>query len=60
MAEHFTTSDVARELRVSESTVRQLERTGKLSATRTGTGIRVFKPDDVHRLATERSERRGR
>jgi len=50
-----TTVGVARLLRISEVRVRQLEREGKLPATRTSTGQRIFLREDVLRLARERA-----
>lgn len=55
----LTTSDVARELRISESSVRGLERSGRLPATRTATGIRLFDPADVRRMAEQRAQQRA-
>jgi DNA-binding transcriptional MerR regulator len=46
--------DVALILRCSTEYVRQLERSGKLSAERTPTGRRIFRADEVERLAVER------
>ena len=43
----LTTSTVARRLQVSESTVRNLVRSGLLKAARTESGIRIFDPADV-------------
>jgi excisionase family DNA binding protein len=53
----LTTGDVARKLRVSESHVRDLERSGRLPALRTSTGIRLFQASDVEKLAAERLAR---
>jgi excisionase family DNA binding protein len=60
MSEPMTTSDAARLLRVSESAVRALERNGRLPATRTPSGMRIFSKQDVERLASERSQRAQR
>jgi excisionase family DNA binding protein len=60
MTAPITTSEAARLLRVSEASVRQLERNGRLAATRTGTGMRLFIRSDVERLALERAQRPGR
>jgi DNA-binding transcriptional MerR regulator len=46
-------------LKCSPQTVRDLERQGLLRATRTSTGIRLFRPEDVERLAAEREERKS-
>lgn len=55
------TVDVALILRCSTEYVRQLERAGKLSAERTPSGRRIFRADEVKRLAAERErQRRGR
>jgi DNA-binding transcriptional MerR regulator len=52
------TTDVALRLGCSTERVRQLEREGKLPAEKTPNGRRVFKADDVERLATEREQQR--
>ncbi|HET8670286.1 MAG TPA: MerR family transcriptional regulator [Candidatus Saccharimonadales bacterium] len=56
------TTDVALRLHCAAERVRQLEREGKLSAVKTPRGVRVFRADDVERLATERElqKREGR
>jgi excisionase family DNA binding protein len=59
MGETLTTAAAARRLGVSESTIRLLERNGKLPAQRTSTGVRIFTASDVARVAAERQERRG-
>ncbi len=51
------TGDVARLLDVSPETVRFWERTGSLTATKTQRGTRIFKYQDVMRLAAEREAR---
>jgi hypothetical protein len=53
------TGDVARRLRRSENYVRVLEKGGRLIATRTSTGVRLYDPASVERLARE-LEQRGR
>jgi DNA-binding transcriptional MerR regulator len=58
----MTVSTAARVLRVSEASVKAFERRGLLPATRTESGVRLFAPRDVQRLATDRANRgdRGR
>jgi len=53
----LTVGDVARRLNVSEDTVRSLERSGRLPATKTSAGWRLFDPGDVERLARDRERR---
>jgi excisionase family DNA binding protein len=48
------TTDVALRLGCSAERVRQLEREGKLPAEKMLRGQRLFKADDVERLAVER------
>jgi excisionase family DNA binding protein len=50
-----TTSDVARELRVSEAYVRKLANSGRLHAIRTQNGIRLFDRDEVARFQAQRA-----
>jgi excisionase family DNA binding protein len=50
------TGDVARLLGVSSETVRFWEQTGRLHATRTEGGTRLFDRSDVERLARERAD----
>jgi DNA-binding transcriptional MerR regulator len=57
-AKFLGTVDVALILRCSTEYVRQLERTGKLSAERTPSGRRIFQADEVTRLAAERDKRK--
>ncbi|HEX5731513.1 MAG TPA: MerR family transcriptional regulator [Blastocatellia bacterium] len=59
MSKLFGTTDVALRLGCSAEYVRQLERTGKLLAEKTVNGRRIFKAEDVERLAIER-EKRGK
>ena len=47
------TSEVARILNKSPETVRWYERTGRLHAVRTVTGVRLFSRRDVERLLAE-------
>jgi hypothetical protein len=54
------TSATARELKLSESRVRQLASTGELPAIRTTAGQFLFDPIDVRRFAAERAERQER
>jgi excisionase family DNA binding protein len=49
------TSEVAQMLGVSEGTVRVWERSGRLRATKTARGVRLFDRRDVERLARERN-----
>lgn len=48
------TSEVARVAGVSAKTIRVWERTGKLSAQKTATGVRVFSRAQAEQLALER------
>lgn len=52
--ELLTPSDAALVLRVSADTVRNLSDKGVLPARRTMTGRRLFRREDVERLAAER------
>ena len=52
---YMTTQDVARRLGVAAATVRQLANNGKLPATRTFGGTRLYEATDVDKLARERS-----
>jgi excisionase family DNA binding protein len=56
--EILTTSDAARELKRSPDRVRDYARNGKLPALRTRSGQRLFKADDVERLAFELNGRK--
>jgi len=51
---YFTTSTAARELNTSEANVRKLATAGRLPFIRTENGHRLFRPEDVRRLAIER------
>lgn len=53
----ITTGDAARLLGVSEAAVRGFENKGLLPATKTASGMRLFKLVDVERLATQRAQR---
>jgi excisionase family DNA binding protein len=47
-------ADAARILGVVPATVRQMERDGRLPAQKTASGTRIFRKQDVERLATAR------
>lgn len=49
--EYLRTSEAARFLCISESGVRRWEREGRLKAVRTATGQRLFRREDVEKLA---------
>lgn len=53
MDELLTTSDVARSLNRSVDSIRKYERDGKLPALKTRSGQRLFRIDDVERLANQ-------
>lgn len=55
----LATGEVARELRVSQATVCNWVREGRLRCTKTSLG-RLFEPMEVERLARERELARGR
>ncbi len=59
-AELLTTGDSARVLGLSPDAVRLYERTGRLPATRTLSGLRLFRRRDVEKLRKERARRRTR
>jgi excisionase family DNA binding protein len=56
----ITTRDAAFLLRLSQEAVRRLEDTGVLPATRTPTGLRIFRRADVEQLAQQRADRRAK
>lgn len=56
MEQLLTTSDAARALRRSVESVREYERTGRLPAIRTQSGVRLFKLSDVEQLAADLSK----
>lgn len=58
-ADYLLTNGAARLLDVAPQTIRLWERTGKLPALRTESGVRLFSRCDVERLARERAERRA-
>ena len=55
--EFVLVSEAARILSVTQQTVRLWERTGRLPAIRVSGGVRVFRRDEVERLAAERQMR---
>ena len=57
MPSPLTTCEVARKLNTSEATVRRLD--SVLTPTRTATGMRLYDPDTVERVAAERDARRA-
>ena len=54
LSEIVLTSEAAYILEVAAATVHELERRGLLAATRTAHGVRLFRREDVERLAAER------
>ncbi len=54
----LTTSDAAQRLGLTPDAVRQMERRGRLPATRTEGGVRLFRARDVEKLARERERLR--
>ncbi len=63
LPEFLVTAEAAHILGLVPETVRGLERAGKIPAIRLGSGQRLFRREDVERLAAEReaqSARRGR
>lgn len=54
----ITVSRAAKILDSSEGTVRRLARNGELPCTTLSTGMRIFDPDVVERVAAERKARR--
>lgn len=57
MISPILTTEAARILHVSAETIRHWERVGKLPATKTAGGVRLFERRDVERLARERRAR---
>ena len=53
-----TTADAARRLGLTPARVRQLATSGSLPHTRTSTGTRLFRLDDIERFARDRAERK--
>lgn len=58
MKKPLETGDVARRLKTSDDTVRNLERKGILHADRTASGTRLFDADEVERVKRERAEKK--
>jgi excisionase family DNA binding protein len=58
MDDFLSPADAARLLGVVPATVRQMERDGRLPAQRTAGGMRLFRREDVERLAQERARLR--
>lgn len=58
MEQLLTTLDVAKRINRSCDRVRGLEREGKISAQRTASGQRLFRFEDVERLANQLKDRR--
>lgn len=56
----FTVQDPARELGISADRVRQLERAGLIPCFRTPSGLRLFRPADVRKLAEQRMKQDSR
>jgi excisionase family DNA binding protein len=54
MEQLLSAADAARLLGVVPATVRQMERDGRLPAQRTAGGMRLFRREDVERLAAVR------
>jgi excisionase family DNA binding protein len=59
-AEFLTTGDVARMLDCSPDYVRQLTRAGRLPASITRSGLRLFAVEDVEQFAQAREAKRSR
>lgn len=57
MDQLLSVADASRILNVVPATVRAMERAGRLPALRTAGGIRLFRREDVERLAVERHRR---
>jgi DNA-binding transcriptional MerR regulator len=58
MNRFYLVSELARELRCSAETVRELDRRVQIKAERTPTGTRIFTADDLRRLKEERAAQR--
>ncbi len=56
-SEFLLTGEVARATGVAGATVIAWERSGKLAALRSASGVRIFRRADVERLAAEREAR---
>ena len=59
-AELLTTGAVSRRLNISESTVRQYDRDGRLRSVRSSANQRLFRREDVEHLAEDRLRESGR
>lgn len=59
-SELLSVGDAARRLGLSASGVRHLEALGVLPATRTAGGLRLYRAEDVARVARERAAARRR
>lgn len=59
MSQLWGTTDAALKLGCSPEWVRRLADEGKLSAERMANGTRIFKSDEVERLAEERKKNKG-
>lgn len=63
MERYLTANDAASEMGVTETTVLNMAKRGELAvAAETRSGIRLYRPEDVRRLAAERAAagKRGR
>jgi excisionase family DNA binding protein len=56
MSELLIASEAAKLLDCTAANIRALERAGKLPALRTESGVRIFRREDVDRLAVERKQ----
>ena len=59
MSTFMMASEVAEVLGCTPANVRALERAGRLRAERTKTGVRIFRVEDVERLAAEREQQKA-
>ena len=58
MERYLTANDAAREMGVTETTVVNMVKRGELpQAAETRSGIRLYRPEDVRRVAAERATR---
>jgi len=53
---YLTCNDAAKVVKVSPDSIRLYEKTGKLAAIKTASGIRLFRKRDVERFARMRQE----
>ncbi len=53
---YLTCNDAAKVVDVSPDSIRQYEKTGKLAAIKTASGIRLFRKRDVERFARLRQQ----